>query len=83
MGHGAAVSSLTSSENQCFSPDPAGNQVNQVNQVAEAQSSVSGPGLEEPALVLGAGEAAHCSPMAHSPETRPLSGKRNDLAPPA
>ncbi len=68
----------------CFSPDrpdPAGNQA---NQGAEAQSYVSGPTLEEPELVLGAGAAAHCSPMDHSPEMRPpLSGKRNDLAPPA
>ncbi len=62
-------------------PDPAGNQA---NQGAEAQSYVSGPTLEEPALVLGAGAAAHCSPMAHYPDTRPpLSGERNDLAPPA
>ncbi len=48
------------------------------------QSSVSGPTLEEPALVCRAISAAHCSPVAHSPETRPpLSGKQNDLAPPA
>ncbi len=60
-------------------PDPAGNQV---NQGTEAKSSVSGPALEDPALVLGAGAAAHCSPVAHPPETRPsLSGERNDLAP--
>ncbi len=62
-------------------PDPAGNQA---NQGTEAQSSVSGPALEEPELVLGACADAHCSPVAHSPETRPpLLGKRNDLAPPA
>ncbi len=59
-------------------PDPTG------NQGTEAQSSVSGPALEEPALVLGAGVSAHCSPLAHSPEMRPsLSGEQNDLAPPA
>ncbi len=50
----------------------------------EAQSSVSGPALAEPALVRLAVLAAHCSPVAHSPETTPhLSGERNDLAPPA
>ncbi len=62
-------------------PDPAGNQA---NPGTEAQSSVSGPALAEPALVRGSVSAAHCSPVAHSPETRPrLSGERNDLAPPA
>ncbi len=62
-------------------PDPEGNQA---NQGTEAQSSVSGHALEEPALVRRAVSAAHCSPMDHSPETRPpLSGERNDLAPPA
>ncbi len=51
-------------------PDPAGN--------------VSGPALEQPALLHGAVSAAHCSPVAHFPETiPPLSGKQNDLAPPA
>ncbi len=63
----------------CFCPnrpDPAGNQV---NQETEAQSPVS-----VLALVRRAGATAHCSPMAHSPDTRPpLSGERNDLAPPA
>ncbi len=54
-----------------------------MNQGTEAQSAVSGPALEEPALVHGAVSAAHCSPVAHSPETRPpLSGEWNDLAPP-
>ncbi len=62
-------------------PNPVGNQA---NQGTEAQSIVSGPVLEEPALVCGAGAAAHCSPVAHFPETRPpLSGKWNDLAPQA
>ncbi len=59
----------------CFSPDrpiPAG------NQGTEAQGSVSGPALEEPALV------AHCSPVAHSPAKRPpLSSELNNFAPPA
>ncbi len=56
----------------------------QVNQGTEAKSSVSGPTLEEPALVRGAVLAVYCSLMAHCPETRPpLSGERNDLAPPA
>ncbi len=67
----------------CFSPnctDPAGNRA---NQGTEAQSSVSGPALEESALVRVAVSAAHCSPVAHCPETRPLSGEWNDLAPPA
>ncbi len=68
----------------CFSPDrpdPAGNQA---NQGTEAQSSVSGPALEEPALVHGAVSAAHCSPVVHFPKTRPpLSGKQNDFSPPA
>ncbi len=55
-----------------------------MNQGTEAQSSLSGPALEEPALVGRAVSAAHCSPVAHSPETRPpLSGERMDLAPPA
>ncbi len=58
-------------------PDPAGNQA---NQGTEAQTSVSCPALEEPALVREAVSAAHFSPMAHSP---PLSGEQNDLAPPA
>ncbi len=54
-----------------------------MNQGTEGQSSVSGPTLEEPALVRGNGTAAQCSPVAHSPETRPpLSGERNDLSPP-
>ncbi len=54
------------------------------NQGTEAQSSISGPALEEPTLARGAVTAAHCSPVAHSPETRiPLSGECNDLAPPA
>ncbi len=62
-------------------PDPTGNQA---NQGTEAQSYVSGPALKEPALVHGAVSAAHCSFVAHSPQTRPLlSGERNDLAPPA
>ncbi len=68
----------------CFSPDrpdPAGNQA---NQGTEAQSSVCGPALEQPALVRRAASVAHCSPVAHSPETRsPLSGEQNDLTPPA
>ncbi len=39
---------------------------------------------EELAFVFGAGAAAHCIPMAHSPETRPpLSSEWNKLAPPA
>ncbi len=68
----------------CFSPDHPDPVGNQANQGTEAQSSVSDPPLEEPALARGAGAAAHCSPVAHSPETRlPLSGERNDLAPPA
>ncbi len=49
----------------CFSPncpDPAGNQE---NQGTEAQSSVRGPALEEPALVCRAVLAAHCSPVAN------------------
>ncbi len=55
-----------------------------MNQGTDAQSFVSGPTLEEPALVRGAVSAAHCSPVAHSPDTRaPLSGERNDLARPA
>ncbi len=59
-------------------PDPT---VNPANQGTEAQNYVSGPALEEPALVCGAGVATHCRPVAHSPETRPpLSGKQNDLA---
>ncbi len=59
-------------------PDPAGNQA---NQGTEAQSYVSGPALKEPALVCRAVSAAHCSPMAHSPEKRPpLSCERSDLA---
>ncbi len=49
-----------------------------MNQGTEAQSSIRGPALKEPALVLRAGAATHCSPMAHSPETRPpLSGEQN------
>ncbi len=33
-------------------------------------------------MVRGAGAAAYCSPVAHSPETRPpLSDERNNLAP--
>ncbi len=68
----------------CFSrnrPDLAGNQA---NQGTEAQSFVSGSALGEPALVHGAVSAAHGSPVAHSPETRPpLSGERKDLTPPA
>ncbi|KAL0153933.1 hypothetical protein M9458_050764, partial [Cirrhinus mrigala] len=43
-----------------------------------------GPSLEKPALVLGAVPAARSSPLAHSPETRPpLSGERDNMAPPA
>ncbi len=85
-GHSAAFQGprLAQPPPLCFPPDrpdPAGNQA---NQGTEPQSSVSGPALKEPALVRGAGVAAHCSPVAHSPETRPpLSGERNDLAPPA
>ncbi len=68
----------------CFPPDRPDPTGNQANQKTEAQSSLSGPALEEPALVRGAGAAAHCSPVAHSPETRPpLACERNDLAPPA
>ncbi len=68
----------------CFSPDHPDHTDNLANQGTEAQSSVNGPALEEPALVRGAVSAAHCSPVAHSPETRPpLSGKQNTLAPPA
>ncbi len=62
-------------------PDPAGNQA---NQGTEALSSVSGSALEEPALVHRTVSAAHCSLVAHSPETRPsLSVEWNDLVPPA
>ncbi len=64
-----------------YRPDPLGNQK---NQGTEPQSSVSGPTLEEPALVRGADAAAHCSPAAHSPEAKPpLSGEWNNLAPTA
>ncbi len=67
-----------------FSPDRSEPTGNQANQGTEAQSSVCGPALEEPALVCGAVSAAQCSPVAHSTETRPpLSCKWNDLAPPA
>ncbi len=62
----------------CFSPDrpdPAGYQA---NQGTEAQSSVSGPTLEEPALILGAG-TAYCSPVAHSPETKPPLSQVNGM----
>ncbi len=68
----------------CISPDRPDPADDQANQGTEAQSSVSGPALEEPALVCGAVSAAHYSPVVHSPEMRPpLSGERNDLAPPA
>ncbi len=83
-GQGCFGSQLAQPSPLCFSPDrpdPAGNQA---NQETEAHSSVSGLALEEPALVHRAVSATHCSPMAHSPETRsPLSGEQNDLAPPA
>ncbi len=83
-GQGRVDPRLAQPPPSCLSPDcpdPAGNQA---NPGTEAQSSVSGPALEEQALVRGAVSAAHCSPVAHSPETRPrLSGERNDLAPPA
>ncbi len=66
------------------SPGRSFNLGNQANQGTEAQSSVSDPTLEEPALACRAGAAAHCSPVAHSPEKRlPVSGEWNDLAPPA
>ncbi len=66
----------------CFSLDCSDHAGNQAIQGTEAQSSVSGPALEEPALVHGAIPAAHCSPVAHSLRP-PLAGERNDLAPPA
>ncbi len=83
MGHGAAVSSLTSPENQCwFLQTRTTNRTlcfcYLIHLITCGIRAIRGK-----TLVLGAGEAAHCSPMAHSPETRPpLSGKRNDLAPP-
>ncbi len=84
IGQGHVGPRLAQPPPLCLSPDhpdPAGNQV---NPGTEAQSSVSGPALEEPTLVRGAVSAAHCSPVAHSPETRPrLSGERSDLIPPA
>ncbi|XP_048057412.1 zinc finger protein 271-like [Megalobrama amblycephala] len=56
----------------------------QANQGRQAQSSVSGPTLEEPDLDLGAVQAFYDSSMADPPETRPsLSGEQNNLAPAA
>ncbi len=83
-GQGCVGSRLAQPPPLCFSPDRSDPTGNQANQQTEAQSSVRGPALEEPALVCGAGAAAHWSPVAHFPETRPpLSGDWNDLATPA
>ncbi|KAL0201208.1 hypothetical protein M9458_004395, partial [Cirrhinus mrigala] len=52
-------------------------------QGTETQAPSGGPSLEKPALVLRAVPAARSSPLAHSPETGPpLSGERDNMAPP-
>ncbi len=70
-GKGRVAPRLAQPPPLCLSPDrpdPAGNQA---NQGTEAQSSVSSPALEESPLVRGAVSSAHCSSVAHSPETKP------------
>ncbi|KAL0171020.1 hypothetical protein M9458_035616, partial [Cirrhinus mrigala] len=54
------------------------------NQGSETQVCVSGPALEEPALVHGTVLAALSSPVAHSPEMGPpLSDEQNNMPPTA
>ncbi|KAL0185441.1 hypothetical protein M9458_021138, partial [Cirrhinus mrigala] len=53
-------------------------------QGTETQAPSGGPSLEKPALVLRTVPAARSSPLAHSPEMGPpLSGERDNMAPPA
>ncbi|KAI2651221.1 hypothetical protein H4Q32_019259 [Labeo rohita] len=81
-GQGQIGPRLTQPPPLCFSPDVLDPSSTQASQ--ETQAPSGGPSLEKPALVLGAVPAAHCSPLIHSPETRPpLSGERDNMAPPA
>ncbi|KAI2659229.1 Gag-pol polyprotein [Labeo rohita] len=67
-----------------FPPDILDSSSTQASQGTETQTPSGGPSLEKPALVLRAVPAARSSPLAHSPETRPpLSGERDNMAPPA
>ncbi|KAL0163879.1 hypothetical protein M9458_039632, partial [Cirrhinus mrigala] len=68
----------------CFSPDILDPPSTQLSQGTETQAPSGGPSLKELALVLGAVPAACSSPLAHSPEAGPpLSGERDNMAPPA
>ncbi|KAI2646209.1 ORF V: Enzymatic polyprotein [Labeo rohita] len=75
---GKAEVDLFASEDNSHCP------ITQASQGTETQTPSGGPSLEKPALVLRAVPAARSSPLAHSPETRPpLSGKRDNMTPPA
>ncbi|KAL0183526.1 hypothetical protein M9458_019222, partial [Cirrhinus mrigala] len=68
----------------CFPPDILDSSSTQASQGTETQAASGGPSLEKPALVLRTVPAARSSPLAHSPETGPpLSGERDNMAPPA
>ncbi|XP_067219242.1 NACHT, LRR and PYD domains-containing protein 1 homolog [Chanodichthys erythropterus] len=68
----------------CFSPDHNDPLRDQTNQGGQTQSPAGGPTLEDPNPVLRAVQALHERPMAYPPEKRPpLSGERDNLAPPA
>ncbi|KAI2668545.1 Gag-Pro-Pol polyprotein [Labeo rohita] len=68
----------------CLSPDILDSSGTQASQGTEAQAHSGGPSLEEPAMVVRAVPAALCSPLADPPEAGPpLSGERDNMAPPA
>ncbi|KAI2646292.1 ORF V: Enzymatic polyprotein [Labeo rohita] len=67
-----------------LSPDILDSSGTQASQGTGTQAPPGGPSLEEPTMVVGAVPAALCSPLADPPEAGPpLSGERDDMAPPA
>ncbi|KAL0149536.1 hypothetical protein M9458_055063, partial [Cirrhinus mrigala] len=83
-GQGCVGPRLAQPPPLCFSPNVLDSSSTQASQGTETQAPSGGPSLEKPALVLRAVPAACSSPLAHSPETRPpLSGERDNMAPPA
>ncbi|KAI2654443.1 ORF V: Enzymatic polyprotein [Labeo rohita] len=81
---GCVGSRLAQPPSVCFSPDILDPSGSQESQGTGSQAPPGGSSVEEPTMVFRTVPAALHSPLADPPETGPpLSGERNNLAPPA
>ncbi|KAI2656145.1 Transposon Ty3-G Gag-Pol polyprotein [Labeo rohita] len=81
---GCVGSRLAQPPSVCFSPDILDPSGSQESQGTGSQAPPGGSSVEEPTMVFRTVPAALHSPLADPPETGPpLSGERNNMAPPA